>query len=278
MTLTTLENRPKSYGDSFEDTTLEAVLSGVGVGRVVVVGAQTDWCVRSTLHGALADIPDGPGANRRDGRLQGRRLPLACTRRIGAGSPGARSAAECRAGILDVDRMWREWHDSRAAGENPSAFLVEGACSMIFGERPDARLLDIRFAKANQSKVVKRASDASAPRLWHHVQGLQDAVTHRDDPDGRIVLERNVRLPIWIAERREPVPTDRIVGELVEARWKHVLEARDRRSACDPETQPGVLHRGAHDSHGGRTYCGRRSSARSPHGSLSGSKRVRVPM
>ncbi len=44
----------KSYGDSFEDTTLETVLSGLGVGQMVVVGAQTDWCVRSTLHGALA--------------------------------------------------------------------------------------------------------------------------------------------------------------------------------------------------------------------------------
>jgi len=43
----------KNYGDSFEDTTLEAVLSGLGVGRVVVVGAQTDACIRSTLHGAL---------------------------------------------------------------------------------------------------------------------------------------------------------------------------------------------------------------------------------
>jgi len=43
----------KSYGDSFEDTTLESVLSGLGVGRLVVVGAQTDACVRSTLHGAL---------------------------------------------------------------------------------------------------------------------------------------------------------------------------------------------------------------------------------
>jgi hypothetical protein len=28
--------------------------SGLGVGRLVVVGAQADWCVRSTLHGALA--------------------------------------------------------------------------------------------------------------------------------------------------------------------------------------------------------------------------------
>ena len=43
----------KSYGDSFEDTPLEAVLSELGVGRLVVVGAQTDACIRSTLHGAL---------------------------------------------------------------------------------------------------------------------------------------------------------------------------------------------------------------------------------
>jgi nicotinamidase-related amidase len=43
----------KRYGDSFEDTTLETVLSGLGVGRLVVVGAQTDACVRSTLHGAF---------------------------------------------------------------------------------------------------------------------------------------------------------------------------------------------------------------------------------
>ena len=44
----------KSYGDSFEDTTLETVLADLGVGRLVVVGAQTDACVRSTLHGAFA--------------------------------------------------------------------------------------------------------------------------------------------------------------------------------------------------------------------------------
>src|SRR5580704_17121923 len=43
----------KSYGDSFEDTNLEGVLEGLGVGRLVVVGAQTDACVRSTLHGAF---------------------------------------------------------------------------------------------------------------------------------------------------------------------------------------------------------------------------------
>ena len=43
----------KSYADSFEETTLETVLSELGVGRLVVVGAQTDECIRSTLHGAL---------------------------------------------------------------------------------------------------------------------------------------------------------------------------------------------------------------------------------
>ena len=43
----------KTYPDSFEETTLESVLSGLGVGRLFVVGAQTDECVRSTLHGAF---------------------------------------------------------------------------------------------------------------------------------------------------------------------------------------------------------------------------------
>ena len=43
----------KRYGDSFEDTELETVLSGLGVGRLVVTGAQTDACIRSTLHGAI---------------------------------------------------------------------------------------------------------------------------------------------------------------------------------------------------------------------------------
>jgi len=43
----------KSYGDSFEDTTLESVLSDLGAGKLLVAGAQTDACIRSTLHGAL---------------------------------------------------------------------------------------------------------------------------------------------------------------------------------------------------------------------------------
>lgn len=43
----------KHYGDSFEDTSLEDVLQGLAVARLVVTGAQTDACIRSTLHGAL---------------------------------------------------------------------------------------------------------------------------------------------------------------------------------------------------------------------------------
>jgi nicotinamidase-related amidase len=44
----------KRYGDSFEDTELEQLLAEREVGHLVVTGAQTDQCIRSTLHGALA--------------------------------------------------------------------------------------------------------------------------------------------------------------------------------------------------------------------------------
>lgn len=43
----------KRFGDSFEDTELESILEQLGVGHLVVTGAQTDACIRSTLHGAL---------------------------------------------------------------------------------------------------------------------------------------------------------------------------------------------------------------------------------
>jgi nicotinamidase-related amidase len=43
----------KRFADSFDETDLEQVLAGRGVGRLVVAGAQTDACVRSTLHGAI---------------------------------------------------------------------------------------------------------------------------------------------------------------------------------------------------------------------------------
>jgi nicotinamidase-related amidase len=43
----------KRFGDSFEETELESVLAERGIGHLVVVGAQTDECIRSTLHGAI---------------------------------------------------------------------------------------------------------------------------------------------------------------------------------------------------------------------------------
>jgi hypothetical protein len=43
----------KAWGDAFEETGLETALSRLAVGKLVVTGAQTDACIRSTLHGAL---------------------------------------------------------------------------------------------------------------------------------------------------------------------------------------------------------------------------------
>jgi nicotinamidase-related amidase len=55
--LTRQESEPlvhKTFGDSFEATDLEDVLAGAGIGRLVVTGAQSDACIRSTIHGAFA--------------------------------------------------------------------------------------------------------------------------------------------------------------------------------------------------------------------------------
>jgi nicotinamidase-related amidase len=54
--LTQEESEPivhKRYADSFEDTDLEAVLAQRKIGSLIVAGAQTDECIRSTLHGAI---------------------------------------------------------------------------------------------------------------------------------------------------------------------------------------------------------------------------------
>ncbi len=54
--LTREESEPlvhKHYGDSFEATDLEGVLAQRKVGHLIVAGAQTDACIRSTLHGAI---------------------------------------------------------------------------------------------------------------------------------------------------------------------------------------------------------------------------------
>ncbi|HEY0260342.1 MAG TPA: cysteine hydrolase family protein [Lacisediminihabitans sp.] len=43
----------KTFGDSFEGTNLEELLAEATVGRLIVTGAQTDACIRSTIHGAF---------------------------------------------------------------------------------------------------------------------------------------------------------------------------------------------------------------------------------
>ncbi|MFB8001231.1 isochorismatase family protein [Nocardia sp. NPDC056000] len=43
----------KSYGDSFEDTELEMLLTQLEASRLYIAGAQTDACIRSTLHGSF---------------------------------------------------------------------------------------------------------------------------------------------------------------------------------------------------------------------------------
>ena len=43
----------KQYRSSFEDTQLESVLAGLGAGELIVTGAQTNNCIRHTIHTAL---------------------------------------------------------------------------------------------------------------------------------------------------------------------------------------------------------------------------------
>lgn len=43
----------KTHGDSFEETDLEEVLAEREVGRLVVTGAQSDACIRATIHGGF---------------------------------------------------------------------------------------------------------------------------------------------------------------------------------------------------------------------------------
>lgn len=42
----------KTFADSFEETSLEDVLAEGGIGHLFVTGAQTDECIRSTIHSA----------------------------------------------------------------------------------------------------------------------------------------------------------------------------------------------------------------------------------
>lgn len=43
----------KDYPDSFEETDLEEALATRAIGHLIVTGAETDECIRATLHGAL---------------------------------------------------------------------------------------------------------------------------------------------------------------------------------------------------------------------------------
>lgn len=43
----------KRWGDSFAETGLESALNGLGVTRLVLCGAQTDFCILATLYGAI---------------------------------------------------------------------------------------------------------------------------------------------------------------------------------------------------------------------------------
>ena len=74
----------KRYGDAFEDTDLESVLDARGIGRLIVSGAQTDECIRSTLHGAITRGYDaalvGDATPRRIFRSTVRRRPTRSSR------------------------------------------------------------------------------------------------------------------------------------------------------------------------------------------------------
>lgn len=43
----------KRYGDAFVETTLPDTLAGLGAGHLYIAGAQTDACVRATVHRAM---------------------------------------------------------------------------------------------------------------------------------------------------------------------------------------------------------------------------------
>ena len=44
----------RTHGSTFEDTDFEDVLAAKDIGHLVVTGAQSDACIRSTVHGGFA--------------------------------------------------------------------------------------------------------------------------------------------------------------------------------------------------------------------------------
>lgn len=56
--LQSVEGEPlvhKSYRDSFADTNLRETLDRLGASRLVIIGAQSDFCVRTTMQRAAAE-------------------------------------------------------------------------------------------------------------------------------------------------------------------------------------------------------------------------------
>lgn len=43
----------KQFNSSFEQTSLQSELAGLGVTHIVLAGAATSWCIRATVYGAL---------------------------------------------------------------------------------------------------------------------------------------------------------------------------------------------------------------------------------
>jgi nicotinamidase-related amidase len=43
----------KRFNSSFEQTSLESELAGLGATHIVLAGAATNWCIRATAYGAL---------------------------------------------------------------------------------------------------------------------------------------------------------------------------------------------------------------------------------
>ena len=97
----------KRFGDSFESTELESILAEHGVGRIVVSGAQTDACIRSTIHGAFTrgydvtlvgdahttDDSSGDGAPTPDKVIAHTNLYWACQRAPGRRGETVQTAA-----------------------------------------------------------------------------------------------------------------------------------------------------------------------------------------
>ncbi len=43
----------KQFNSSFEQTSLEETLAGLGATHIVLAGAETNWCIRATAYAAL---------------------------------------------------------------------------------------------------------------------------------------------------------------------------------------------------------------------------------